>query len=179
MDELLETVTTAESSHEGFRVWITTEAHNQFPISLLQVPTDKYGLYHTVESPCYISCLPYLSKVKFCYTRIIFSRDIVQWWRNNQRTLLYRFCKGGLVLAFFSLGIRTGSHLCWSVLVNGRNLNLKWPDLPNLEPCSFSFAHHVSSFIVLDKIHKWAATGREARIKENVRWNHSGPVGCD
>lgn len=37
MDELLETVTTAESSHEGFRVWITTEAHNQFPISLLQV----------------------------------------------------------------------------------------------------------------------------------------------
>lgn len=36
MDELLETVTTAESSHEGFRVWITTEAHNQFPISLLQ-----------------------------------------------------------------------------------------------------------------------------------------------
>lgn len=72
MDELLETVTTAESSHEGFRVWITTEAHNQFPISLLQVPTDKYGLYHTVESPCYISCLPYLSKVKFCYTRIIF-----------------------------------------------------------------------------------------------------------
>ena len=51
MDELLETVTTAESSHEGFRVWITTEAHNQFPISLLQVSTDKYGfLYHTVES---------------------------------------------------------------------------------------------------------------------------------
>ena len=37
MDELLETVTTADSSHEGFRVWITTEAHNQFPISLLQV----------------------------------------------------------------------------------------------------------------------------------------------
>ena len=37
MDELLETVTTSESSHEGFRVWITTEAHNQFPISLLQV----------------------------------------------------------------------------------------------------------------------------------------------
>jgi len=36
MDELLETVTTAESSHEGFSVWITTEAHNQFPISLLQ-----------------------------------------------------------------------------------------------------------------------------------------------
>ena len=37
MDELLETVTTAENPHESFRVWITTEAHNQFPISLLQV----------------------------------------------------------------------------------------------------------------------------------------------
>ena len=42
MDELLETVTTAESSHEGFSVWITTEAHNQFPISLLQVRTAIY-----------------------------------------------------------------------------------------------------------------------------------------
>lgn len=84
MDELLETVTTAESSHEGFRVWITTEAHNQFPISLLQVPTDKYGfLYHTVEShwckhaQCYIGCSPYFTKVKFCYARIIFP-EIVQ-----------------------------------------------------------------------------------------------------
>ena len=45
MDELLETVTTAESSHEGFRVWITTEAHNQFPISLLQVCKGIYGIY--------------------------------------------------------------------------------------------------------------------------------------
>lgn len=37
MDELLETVTTIENSHESFRVWITTEVHPQFPISLLQV----------------------------------------------------------------------------------------------------------------------------------------------
>lgn len=37
MDELLETVTTVETVHEIFRVWITTEAHPQFPISLLQV----------------------------------------------------------------------------------------------------------------------------------------------
>ena len=73
MDELLETVTTAESSHEGFRVWITTEAHNQFPISLLQVSTDKYGFYHTVESPCYISCLPYFSKVKL-HANYVFQR---------------------------------------------------------------------------------------------------------
>lgn len=39
MDELLETVTTAENAHESFRIWITTEAHPQFPISLLQVST--------------------------------------------------------------------------------------------------------------------------------------------
>lgn len=52
MDELLETVTTAESSHEGFRVWITTEAHNQFPISLLQVRTAIYELYRTEETLC-------------------------------------------------------------------------------------------------------------------------------
>lgn len=52
MDELLETVTTAESSHEGFRVWITTEAHNQFPISLLQVRTAIYELYRTEEKLC-------------------------------------------------------------------------------------------------------------------------------
>ncbi|XP_006824996.1 dynein axonemal heavy chain 8-like, partial [Saccoglossus kowalevskii] len=36
MDELLETVLTHEPVHESFRVWITTEAHPQFPISLLQ-----------------------------------------------------------------------------------------------------------------------------------------------
>ncbi|XP_074653701.1 dynein axonemal heavy chain 8-like [Tubulanus polymorphus] len=36
MDELLETVTTTEGMHEGFRVWITTEVHPHFPISLLQ-----------------------------------------------------------------------------------------------------------------------------------------------
>ena len=37
MDELLETLQTVESIHKGFRVWITTEVHPNFPISLLQV----------------------------------------------------------------------------------------------------------------------------------------------
>ena len=37
MDELLETLTEAESIHESCRVWITTEVHPKFPISLLQV----------------------------------------------------------------------------------------------------------------------------------------------
>uniref|UniRef100_A0A3B3YBZ9 AAA+ ATPase domain-containing protein n=1 Tax=Poecilia mexicana TaxID=48701 RepID=A0A3B3YBZ9_9TELE len=36
MDELLETVTVTETVHETFRVWITTEPHNKFSITLLQ-----------------------------------------------------------------------------------------------------------------------------------------------
>ncbi|XP_035999780.1 dynein heavy chain 8, axonemal [Fundulus heteroclitus] len=36
MDELLETITVAETMHDTFRVWITTEPHNQFSITLLQ-----------------------------------------------------------------------------------------------------------------------------------------------
>ena len=37
MDELLNTITEAESMHESCRIWITTEVHPKFPISLLQV----------------------------------------------------------------------------------------------------------------------------------------------
>ncbi|XP_078503479.1 dynein axonemal heavy chain 8 isoform X2 [Lissotriton helveticus] len=37
LDELLETVITADNPHESFRVWLTTEAHNKFPITLLQI----------------------------------------------------------------------------------------------------------------------------------------------
>ena len=37
MDELLNTVTETESMHESCRIWITTEVHPKFPISLLQV----------------------------------------------------------------------------------------------------------------------------------------------
>ena len=37
MEELLELVTETENVHFGFRVWITTEVHPNFPISLLQV----------------------------------------------------------------------------------------------------------------------------------------------
>ncbi|XP_056290683.1 dynein axonemal heavy chain 8-like [Pseudoliparis swirei] len=36
MDELLETITTAETMHDTVRVWITTEPHDQFSITLLQ-----------------------------------------------------------------------------------------------------------------------------------------------
>ncbi|XP_017940484.1 dynein heavy chain 8, axonemal [Manacus vitellinus] len=37
MDELLETLLTAEIQNETFRVWITTEQHPKFPITLLQI----------------------------------------------------------------------------------------------------------------------------------------------
>ncbi|XP_039610084.1 dynein heavy chain 5, axonemal-like [Polypterus senegalus] len=36
LDELLDTITTAETMHEGCRTWITTEVHPKFPINLLQ-----------------------------------------------------------------------------------------------------------------------------------------------
>uniref|UniRef100_A0A8C3TQI8 Dynein axonemal heavy chain 8 n=1 Tax=Catharus ustulatus TaxID=91951 RepID=A0A8C3TQI8_CATUS len=37
MDELLETLLTAEIQNDTFRVWITTEQHPRFPITLLQI----------------------------------------------------------------------------------------------------------------------------------------------
>ncbi|KFW96981.1 Dynein heavy chain 8, axonemal, partial [Phalacrocorax carbo] len=37
MDELLETLLTAEIQDETFRIWITTEPHPKFPITLLQI----------------------------------------------------------------------------------------------------------------------------------------------
>uniref|UniRef100_A0A8C2T2W8 Dynein heavy chain 5, axonemal-like n=1 Tax=Coturnix japonica TaxID=93934 RepID=A0A8C2T2W8_COTJA len=36
LNELMDTITTTESVSEGFRTWITTEAHPEFPINLLQ-----------------------------------------------------------------------------------------------------------------------------------------------
>lgn len=37
MGELMDIVTETETVHESFRVWITTEVHKQFPITLLQM----------------------------------------------------------------------------------------------------------------------------------------------
>nr|XP_019946997.1 PREDICTED: dynein heavy chain 5, axonemal [Paralichthys olivaceus] len=37
MDELMDIVTETEVVHDAFRLWITTEAHRQFPIALLQM----------------------------------------------------------------------------------------------------------------------------------------------
>ncbi|XP_067841426.1 dynein axonemal heavy chain 8-like [Heptranchias perlo] len=46
MDELLETLMTSENVHESFRVWITTEPHPKFPITLLQT-----SIKYTNEPP--------------------------------------------------------------------------------------------------------------------------------
>ncbi|CAH8644888.1 unnamed protein product [Schistosoma haematobium] len=46
MDELTEIVTTSKGVHESFRCWLTTEAHPQFPINLLQS-----GIKFTYDPP--------------------------------------------------------------------------------------------------------------------------------
>ncbi|XP_038654809.1 dynein heavy chain 8, axonemal-like [Scyliorhinus canicula] len=46
MDELLEILLVSENVHESFRVWITTEPHPKFPITLLQT-----SLKYTNEPP--------------------------------------------------------------------------------------------------------------------------------
>lgn len=42
MEELLETLLTADIPDDSFRVWITTEPHNKFPITLLQVRSSIF-----------------------------------------------------------------------------------------------------------------------------------------
>lgn len=37
MDELMDTIVETENVHEAFRLWMTTEVHKHFPITLLQM----------------------------------------------------------------------------------------------------------------------------------------------
>ena len=57
MDELLDTLTDTESIHESARVWITTEVHPKFPISLLQVCTSTLWQGVSTGSHTHVSIL--------------------------------------------------------------------------------------------------------------------------
>lgn len=46
MDELFQIVVEREKVHKDFRLWMTTEVHKKFPISLLQI-----GIKYTNEPP--------------------------------------------------------------------------------------------------------------------------------
>ena len=61
MDELLDTVIETENIHQASRIWITTEVHPKFPISLLQV--HKCMLQYQFPIPIYI-----LSQTSIKYT---------------------------------------------------------------------------------------------------------------
>lgn len=37
MDELMDIIVETEMVHDAFRLWMTTEVHKQFPITLLQM----------------------------------------------------------------------------------------------------------------------------------------------
>lgn len=37
MDELMDTITETDNVHNSFRLWMTTEVHRHFPITLLQM----------------------------------------------------------------------------------------------------------------------------------------------
>ncbi len=52
MDELLEMITSAETIHNSFRVWITTDVHPHFPISLLQVGRSSDAASRGNQRPC-------------------------------------------------------------------------------------------------------------------------------
>ena len=45
MEELLETLTITETVDDTFRVWITTEPHVRFPITLLQVCYQEMSVF--------------------------------------------------------------------------------------------------------------------------------------
>lgn len=42
--EMLDTITESESIHKTFRLWITTEFHQSFPIGLLQVGINMWSI---------------------------------------------------------------------------------------------------------------------------------------
>lgn len=72
MDELLDTITTTEFTHQSFRCWITTEVHPKFPINLLQVSPIDIELHLDSSSSsneiiinlrCLVCCLIFMWKL--------------------------------------------------------------------------------------------------------------------
>uniref|UniRef100_A0A8C0B7Z3 Uncharacterized protein n=1 Tax=Buteo japonicus TaxID=224669 RepID=A0A8C0B7Z3_9AVES len=62
LDELMDTVTETETVHESFRLWMTTDIHKQFPITLLQMSIKftneppqglRAGLKRTYSGECW------------------------------------------------------------------------------------------------------------------------------
>lgn len=55
LSELMGTISTTESMSEGFRTWITTEAHPEFPINLLQASIKFTNEPPQGRKPCLLS----------------------------------------------------------------------------------------------------------------------------
>jgi len=53
MEELLDMLMETQNINDNFRVWITTEPHNHFPISLLQVGSVALMGVYEVELSVY------------------------------------------------------------------------------------------------------------------------------
>ena len=60
MNELFVVISEADNIHEDFRVWITTEVHILFPISLLQI-----SLQFTNEPPQGYFFIFFIFEIKF------------------------------------------------------------------------------------------------------------------
>lgn len=64
MDELLDTVQTADNVNGAFRVWITTEEHPKFPITLLQSSIKVIALLLCFEQQEPVCISPLLNKME-------------------------------------------------------------------------------------------------------------------
>ena len=160
------------------------------PLAFYRYVQQFMSFDHTVERPdttnipmLLTSLLSHFTIVKLyfwnktlCYTRIILTVHCSV-GRKQSETAVAPIFKGGLILPFYLQTI-IDSRLRWLYLVLWK-LTADVQSL-NVKILHFPFAHLIScSIIVFDQIHERAATGREARIKENLRWNHPGPAGCD